>query len=102
MNKKKKKKKKFCLKIFKHNNKHPWRKYVSFTGKMFIIYAYFKCKKFKICFKKLVQLLLLKYSQCSLWIGQIKCGFKFDIKPYVKRKLVSGLEDCPTYCPSNT
>ena len=51
-------------------------------------------------FKKFIQLLSLKYLQFSLgffWIGRIKCGFKFDVKTYVKSNLVS--ENCPTCCP---
>ena len=31
------------------------------------------------------------------WIGQIKFGFKFNVKTYVKSNIVS--EDCPTCCP---
>ena len=56
--------------------------------------------QFKFGFTKFIHCLSLKYSQFSLgflWIGRIKSKFNFDMKPYVKSKLVS--EGCPTCCP---
>jgi len=55
--------------------------------------------------KNFIQRLSLQYLQLSLefffffffffWIGRIKYGFKFDVKPYINNKMES--EDCPTY-----
>ena len=57
-------------------------------------------KKYKFGFKKHIHKLTLKYPQFSFgffWIGRIKCGFKFDVKTYIKRNIV--MAECPTCCP---
>ena len=57
-------------------------------------------KKFKFGFIKYIHHLTLEYSQISigfLWIGRIKCGFKFDVNQYIKSKTI--FDTCPSCCP---
>jgi len=57
---------------------------------------YYGCSSFK----KYIHHLTLEYSQFSigfLWIGRIKCGFKFDVNQYIKSKTI--FDTCPSCCP---
>ena len=57
-------------------------------------------KEQKFGYKKYIYRLSLKYPQFQLgffWISRIRCGFKFDVRPLIRRNLV--LRSCPKRCP---